>query len=460
MSQPIARRTLLRGVGTMMALPLLEAMLPLSALAQSAPKAPRRMAFLFIPNGIHMQDWTPKAEGTNFDLPYLMEPLKNVRSSINVLTGLTQKHAFANGDGAGDHARSAAAWLTGCQPRKTSGANIKAGISADQLAAQKLGHQTLFPSLELGCERGAQAGDCDSGYSCAYSSSISWRTESTPVAKEVDPRLVFERLFGGDDPAENAESRARRQKYNASILDFVMEDAKQLKRDLGTSDQRKLEEYFAGVREIEQRLAWAEKAAKEAKRSGDAQKSGDPQQLLATVSGLKGVPTDYANHIRLMGDMMILAFQADLTRICTFMFANEGSNRPYRMINIAEGHHELSHHGRQAEKQEKVRAINRFHMEQLGYILEKMQSIKEPGGTLLDNTMLVYGGGISDGDRHNHDDLPILLAGRGGGTIKTGRHLRYQNGTPMSNLFLSMLDRMGVPAETIGDSTGRLQMLL
>lgn len=446
MSELINRRTILRGMGTALALPLLEGMLPLTALAQSAKPQAKRMAFLFVPNGMHMSDWTPTTEGANFELPYLMEPLKNVKDSLTVLTGLMQDKARANGDGPGDHARSAAAWLTGCQPRKTSGANIRAGVSIDQIAARTLGKQTKFSSLELGCERGGMAGDCDSGYSCAYSSSIAWRGEATPVAKEVDPRLVFERLFGTSDPNESKESRARRSLYNQSILDFVAEDASRLKRRLGRQDQRKLDEYFAGVRDIEQRLAWQERASKD-----------------ALLSGLKipaGVPKDYDEHIRLMGDMMVLAFQADLTRVATFMLANEGSNRSYQKIAISEGHHELSHHGRVAEKQAKIRAINRFHTEQLAYILEKMQSIKEGDKTLLDNSLVLYGAGISDGDRHNHDDLPLLLAGRGGGTDPTGRHLRFPRETPMTNLFLSMLDRSGVRIDKLGDSTGRLQPLL
>ena len=446
MSRPIPRRTLLRGLGTAVALPLLEGMLPLNALAQSAPKVkPVRLAFLFVPNGMHMADWTPTTQGPNFALPYLLEPLLKVRRSISVLSGLAQQNARALGDGGGDHARSAAAWLTGCHPRKTAGADIKAGISADQIAAQKIGRKTPFPSLEIGCERGAQAGNCDSGYSCAYSSSIAWRGEATPVAKEVDPRLVFERFFGNGNAGETRESRDRRGRYKQSILDFVMEDAKQLQKQLGVQDQRKLDEYFSGVREIEQRLEWAERASDEAETAG--------------VKRPAGIPRDYGAHLRLMSDMMVLAFQADLTRVSTFMFANEGSNRSYRNIDIADGHHELSHHGRSPEKQQKVRAINRFHTEQLAYLLEKMQSIKEDEGTLLDNSMIVYGGGISDGDRHNHDDLPILLAGKGGGTLRQGRHIQYQNPTPMTNLFLSVLDRVGVRAETLGDSTGRLQQL-
>lgn len=432
-----------------MALPLLEAMLPLTARATSLKPADRpvRMAFLFVPNGINMADWTPSAVGSNFELPYTLEPLARVRRSINVLTGLTQANAFALGDGGGDHARSAAAWLTGCHPKKTSGANIQSGISADQLAAQKIGDLTRFPSLEIGCERGGLAGDCDSGYSCAYSNTISWRSDSTPVAKEVDPRAVFERLFGTGDVEEDAQSRALRQEYNKSILDFVLEDANALRGKLGTHDRAKLDEYLGGVREIERRIAWMEKANRESGKAG--------QPVLAV-----GTPKEYAEHVRLLGDIMVLAFQADITRLCTFMFANEGSNRAYRAIGINDGHHELSHHGRDAGKLAKIRQINRHHTEQLAYILERMGAIREGDATLLDNAMVLYGGGISDGDRHNHDDLPLLLAGKGGGGIRTGRHIRYQNGTPMTNLLLSMLDRVGIPAETLGDSTGRLQQLV
>jgi hypothetical protein len=450
MSQKIERRTLLRGAGALMALPLLDAMLPLSALAQSQ-KAPKRMAFMFVPNGANMADWRPAATGAGYQLPYILEPLKGVYNNMNVLTGLTQHQAHALGDGGGDHARSAAAWLTGCHPRKTAGANIKAGISADQIAAQRLGRLTRFPSLELSGERGGLAGDCDSGYSCAYSSTVSWRTESTPVAREVDPRLVFERLFGGMDENESAESRAKRIATDRSVLDFVTEDANALKRQLGVEDRRKLDEYFTGVREVEQRLAFIEKANKDGA-------SGAPGGIPVPT----GIPAEYGEHIRLMGDMMVLAFQADMTRVATFMLANEGSNRSYRTIGVAEGHHELSHHGRSAEKIEKIRKINRFHVEQVAYVVEKMKGIKEGNGTLLDNTLLVYGGGISDGDRHNHDDLPLVLIGGQAMGIKGGRHMVYKNGTPMTNLLLTMFDKVGIPADTIGtigDSTGRLAIV-
>jgi len=446
MSHRISRRTVLRGLGAAIALPTLEAMLPLTALAASGPKRPIvRMAFLFVPNGIHMPAWTPVQEGAHFDLPETLMPLQKVRDSITVMTGLTQHNAEALGDGPGDHARSAAAWLTGVHPRKTSGADIHAGISVDQLAASHIGGATQFPSVEVGCEQGGQNGDCDSGYSCAYSSHISWRSATTPMAKEIDPRQVFDRLFGNSDPGETAENRHMRDRDRSSIMDFVMGDAAQLKTKLGYQDRNKLDEYLTGVREIEQRL----------NRSATLRQA-------AAVSGItppEAMPADYGEHLRLMADMMALAFQTDLTRVGTFMWANEGSNRSFREIGIPEGHHDLSHHGGLKEKQDKLKVINKFQVTQLAYLLEKLQSIKEPTGTLLDNSMIVFGGGISDGNRHNHDDLPVLVAGRGGGAIQSGRHIVYPDGTPMANLYLSMLDRVGVRTDNLGDSTGRLQQL-
>ncbi len=444
---PHSRRTFLRGLGTAMALPMLEGILPTGALAQTGAKAARanRMAFLFVPNGVNMAEWTPAAEGA-LEISGTLAPLQNVKNKVSVLTGLAQHNAFALGDGGGDHARSAATWLTGCHPRKTDGADIKAGISVDQLAAMKVGKRTPFESLELGCERGAMAGNCDTGYSCAYSSSISWRGESTPNAHEIDPRAVFERLFGNSDPSETAESRMRRQGLKRSILDFVLEDANKLKRQLGVKDQSKLDEYFTGVREIEDRLARVEKI------------NADPS-LAAKIP--TGVPGEMGEHARLMADMMVLAFQADLTRICTFMLANDGSNRNYKEIGVPEGHHDMSHHGGDKHKLDQVAKINKYHMQQVAYFLEKMDSIREAdGNTLLDNSMIVYGAGIGDGDRHNHDDLPILLAGGGAGTLKQGKHIKFAANTPLNNLYLSLLDRMGVHAETIGDSTGRLTTLI
>lgn len=437
----------MKGIGTAVGLPLLESMLPLGAMAQSVQSRPNRIAFLFVPNGMHMQHWRPSTTGANYDLPTILKPLESVQGSVNVLTGLSQLNARALGDGPGDHARSTATWLTGVHPKKTAGADISCGISVDQVAAQAIGDRTRFPSLEIGCEQGAMAGSCDSGYSCAYSSNISWRAAETPNAKEITPRLVFERLFGNGEDLAEAEARAKRTLYNKSILDFVMEDAEKLMPRLGTRDRQKLEEYFESLRAIERRIVDVE------------ERDFDDILVGVEVPG-RGRPRDRGEHIRLMSDMMVLAFQADLTRICTFMYANDGSNRPYREIGISEGHHEISHHGKAADKLEKKRKIDEYHVEQLAYLLRKMQSIDELDGTLLDNSMLVYGAGISDGDRHNHDDLPILLCGKGGGRIKSGQHLVFPNQTPMNNLFVTLLDKVGVDVEQLGDSNGNLKELL
>lgn len=446
MSHRLSRRTILKGLGSAVALPSLEAMLPSSALAQSVPSAqkPVRMAFMFVPNGMNMNHWTPTAEGTAFELPSTLAPLAKVKDKLTVFTGLAQRNAFALGDGPGDHARSTAVWLTGVHPKKTAGADIRNGPSVDQVAAQRIGNRTKFASLEIGCERGAQAGDCDSGYSCAYSSNISWRSETTPVAKEVNPRLVFERLFGNGEAGEEAESRFRRERYRKSILDLVMDDAISLRKELGRRDVQKLDEYLEGVREIERRLERIEKE--------------NPTAMLSGAQRPKGIPAEYGEHIRLMGDMMILAFQSDLTRISTFMLANDGSNRPFRQIGITDGHHDISHHGNTSDKMEKKRQIDRWQVEQVAYVLERMNSIKEAdGSTLLDNSMVLFGAGISDGNRHNHDDLPIIMAGSAGGSFKTGRHVKFSRETPLTNLFITMLDRVGVDVEKLGDSSGKVQ---
>ena len=407
---------------------------------------PKRMAFFYVPNGAHMQDWTPSKEGADFELPHILESLGPFKDELLVLTGLAQDNAAAHGDGPGDHARSLACFLTGTHPLKTDGANIRAGVSVDQVAAEHIGKTTRFPSLELGCDRGAQSGNCDSGYSCAYSSNISWRSPTTPMAKEVNPRLVFERLFANRSRNETAAQRAKRELYRRSILDFVAEDASQLRNRLGLNDRRKLDEYLTAVRELERRVALAESSS---------------AGLDASVALKKpsGVPEDNKEHIRLMADLMVLAFQGDLTRVSTFMFANEGSNKSYAFIGVPEGHHDLSHHGGDHEKHEKIKKINRFHIEQFAYFLDRLKSIREGDKTLLDNSMIVYGSGIGDGDRHNHNDLPVLLAGRGGGTIKSGRHLKYPTNTPLNNLYLAMLDRVDAKIPTLGDSSGRLTNL-
>lgn len=441
----ISRRTVLKGFGTALALPMLEAMIPVS-LAGNAPSkaAPKRLAFVYVPNGVHMPGWRPEGEGRQFQLGSIMQPLAEFKDQLTVLTGLAVDKARANGDGPGDHARAMSAFLTGCQPRKTAGADIKAGVSVDQFAAQKIGQLTKFPSLEIGCEGGRQAGNCDSGYSCAYSSTIAWRGEATPVPKEIDPRAVFDRFFGGSSEPESAEARGRRERFNKSILDFVSEDANRLRGKLGGTDQRKLDEYLSAVREIERRVQ---------RVAQDTEPVVKPQTTKLPL----GIPKDYREHIRLMGDMMVLAFQADLTRIGTFVFANEGSNRNYKLIGVPDGHHDLSHHGRNPEKMEKISQINRFHMEQFAYFLGKLKAIREGEHSLLDNCMIVYGSGNGDGNRHNHDDLPVLLVGKGGGTVRGGQHVVYKEETPITNLYIALLDRLGVRVDRFGDSTGKLE---
>jgi hypothetical protein len=440
---PISRRTLLKGLGTAIALPWLEAMTPISLAAPLKKKPPLRMAFLYVPNGKHMPDWTPKETGKNYVLPPTLEPLAKVKDDLMILSGLTCDKARANGDGPGDHARAMAAFLTCSQPRKTNGADIKAGVSVDQVAAQKVGHLTKFPSLEIGCDKGMLSGNCDSGYSCAYSATLSWRSEATPNPKEINPRLLFERLFGGEGNEADV-ARAKRDQYNQSVLDFAMEDARSLRNQLGANDRRKLDEYLSSIREVESRIA-------KASNTTPAAKPG--------LERPTGIPREYIDHLRLMSDLMILAFQTDSTRIVTFAHANEGSNRAYRNIEVPEGHHDLSHHLSKPEKQAKIAKINRFHTEQLAYLLEKMKTVREGEGSLLDHSLILYGSGIGDGNRHNHDNLPVLLAGKANGAFKPGRHLRYGRDKPLADLHVSLLNTFGVPVEKFGDSKGRIEDL-
>ena len=445
MSNPLSRRTALRGLGTAIALPWLEAMTPAFARAAtgSSPPAPVRMAFFYVPNGVHMPDWTPSTEGADYSIPAILKPLEPFRDDFLVLSGLGQDNGEAHGDGPGDHARALSTFLTGARLKKTDGADIRAGVSVDQVAADKVGHATRFASLELGTERGAQAGNCDSGYSCAYSSNISWRSESTPMAKEINPRLVFERLFAHAKNGEYDPARAKRDRYRKSILDFVADDASQLNRRLGGSDRRKVDEYLTAVREIERRLERVDARA----------------DVAPDYESPKGIPDDYREHIRLMGDMMVLAFRADLTRVATFMFANETSGKSYPFLGVPEGHHDLSHHGNDPAKHAKIKLINTFHIEQFAYVIGKLKESREGEASILDRSMIVYGSGIGDGNRHNHDDLPVLLAGKGGGTIRSGRHVKYASRTPLNNLYASMLDRMGAGTPSLGDSTGLLPAL-
>ncbi len=435
----------------MLALPTLEAMGPSMARAAEAAAAgavgavPRRMAFVYIPNGVIGENWTPQGVGSSYLLSPTLAPLKSVKEDILIVSGLKHDKAKANGDGAGDHARANATFLTGVQARKTAGADIRVGVSVDQIAASKVGRQTRFPSLELSCDKARQAGSCDSGYSCAYQYNLSWKTETMPMAPENDPRRVFERLFGGGNANENAQSAALRKEYNKSILDFVMDDAKRLQSQLGVNDKRKLDEYLAGVRELELQIEASEKFnAKEL----DYKKP-------------TGIPKEKSNHFKLMFDLMVLAFRTDTTRISTFLMAHDGSNSPFPEIGIPDGHHNLSHHQNDKVMIEKLKRIDHFHMQNFAYFIERMKATKDADGTsLLDNSMIVLGSGIGDGNRHTHHDLPVVIAGKGGGTIKTGRHLKLTEQVPMTNLYLSMLDRMGVTGiPRLGDSTGRFQYL-
>ena len=438
--QPIPRRTVLKGLGTAVGLPWLEAMLPKSHVnAASNESSPLRMLFFNVPNGAHMPAWTPEKEGVEYRLTPILEPLAKHRDSISVLTGLTLDGAFAHGDGGGDHARSGASFLTGSHPRKTNGADIQNSVSVDQVAAQAIGDKSRFASLELGMEGSAQSGNCDSGYSCAYSSNLSWRNASSPLAKEINPATLFDRLFGGADAAGAAKNKMARLEKKKSVLDFVMEDAKELQIKLGAADQRKLDEYLYSIRDVENRMLHSDKL-----RVGE---DGIPAYARPS-----GVPREWDKHCRLMMDMTTLAIQSNSTSVLSFMYANEGSNRGYPDIGAPEGHHDLSHHGKSREKQEKIQKINVFHMTHFAYLLDQFAAIKEGDRSLLDNCMIVYGSGISDGDRHNHNNLPIILVGKAGGRITEASHYRFPDKTPLCNLYLWMLQQMGVQAESFGDS--------
>jgi hypothetical protein len=432
------RRTFLRGLGTAVALPFLDAMSP--AMTPSVTgKAPVRMAFVYVPNGIDMRNWTPSYEGKLDELPMILKPLEPLKQDLTLLGNLTHNNGRALLDGAGDHGRCCGAYLTGMQPKKTM-VDIKAGISCDQIVANQIGKQTRFPSLEIGLEDARQAGDCDSGYSCAYTNNLAWRSETQPLPPILDPRALFERLFG-TGVALSPEARARQAKYRRSILDFVTDDTKKLQTNLGPTDKRKLDEYLSSIREVERQLQKAE---------------SDNSQIDPKMDKPYGVPADFAEHFKLMSDMITIAFQADMSRVLTFLVTREGTSRAYREIGIADGHHPLTHHRNDPEMMAKVAQINTYMMTQFADWMKRLKGIQEGENSLLDNCMFVYGAGLADGNRHSHEDLPTLMVGRGGNYIKSGRRIVYRKETPMSNLFLTMMDRMGVHAEHFGDSTGHL----
>lgn len=433
----ISRRTLLRGAGAAIGLPMLEAMVPSTARAQSAA-APKRLLFYYVPCGIHMPAWTPSNEGAGYDLKTILSPLESLKDQVLVLSGLENRNARP--DGPGDHASGTGAFLTCAHPFKTSGANIRNGISVDQVAANAIGSETLFASLQLGSDGGAGTGNCDSGYSCAYARNISWASETQPLPKETNPRALFDRLFGGTDPLATLEQQRRRRLYRRSVLDFVKQDAATLKTKLGRTDNRKMDEYLTSIREIEMRI---EMEGLEPVCAAERPDGSD----------------DIRARVRNMTDLMVLAFQCDFTRITTFMLGNAGHNRSFSFIGVPEQHHDLSHHQNDQQKFAKLTDIGRWEVEQLAMLLTKMKAIEEPGGTMLDNSLVFFSSEISDGNRHNHDDLPVLLAGGGGGAVRSGRHVRYDR-TPIANLFRSMLGSVGVDGSNFGeDGTGPLANL-
>jgi len=442
----LARRTFLRGLGATLALPLLDSMVPaLAETTAGSAKPAVRMAFVYVPNGIIPGAWNPTAEGRNFEFMRTMKPLEPFRENLNVLSGLAQINGRALGDGAGDHARAGATWLTGIHPKKTEGAGIHSGVSVDQVAARELGKKTQLASLEIGLDTPSLAGGCDSGYSCAYTNTISWRGDTTPLPMEPNPRALFERLFGDGDSTD-ATARLAALKEQRSILDYIAGDIDRLETGLGKSDRSKLTEYLEAIRDIERRIQKAEEQ--------------NASMKIPVLERPAGVPPEFEDHAKLMIDMQVMAFQADLTRIVTFMIGREGSNRSYRNIAISDGHHSLTHHQNDPEKIEKVTKIDTYHTTLLAYYLGKLKSTPDGDGSLLDHSMVLYGSSICDGNAHTHHNLPLVLAGGAAGRIKGGRHIVYGKETPMNNLLVSMLDLAGVPGvESFGDSTGKAQYL-
>jgi len=443
----LGRRTFLRGLGASIALPgfssLGLAKETTAARGLTSTGAPLRTAYLYVPNGVNMAKWRPQGSGNDYAVNESMKSLEGFKDDIQIVKGLEQAHGWGHDDGAGDHARGGATFLTGVRAKKTAGSDIRLGISADQVAANYLGSETRLSSLELSSETVRRSGNCDSGYSCTYQYNLSWRSATQPMAPESNPRLVFERLFGGGSDKVRRDSLARRRAEKRSILDVVMAEAKTMEKNLGLNDRQKLDEYITGVREIEMRIQKSE--------------SFGPPPDPGVVAPEQGVPEEYQEHLRLLFDMMLLAFKTDQTRVSSFLLAHDGSNRSFRSIGVNEAHHGLSHHKRKPDKLEKIAKIDTFYCEQLAYFLEKMRSTEDvDGNSLLHNSMIVWGSGLSDGDRHTHNDLPIILAGGAGGKFKTGRHVEVGTDVPLNNLYMRLLSEVGADVPRIGDSTGIL----
>jgi hypothetical protein len=437
----IARRTFLRGAGATLALPLLDAMVPaLTALGQTPAKTNLRLGIVYVPNGMIMPKWTPPTEGAAFEITPILEPLVPFRDRLLVLSGLAANGGRAlEGEGAGDHARASAAFMSGVHPKKTEGSDLRAGVSFDQVAAKELGKRTQLASLELGLDANEIVGTCDVGYSCAYSNTLSWRSDTTPVPMENQPRAVFERLFGDSDSTD-PEERSARIRHDRSILDFLSEDVARLQSGLGKKDQAKLAEYLDAIRDVERRIQMAEQQS---------------SRELPTVSRPGGIPPTFTEHCKLMMDLQVLACQCDLTRVIAFMMGREQNTRVYTELGISDAYHPISHHQNDPVKIAKVTQIDILHTKMLAYYLDRLRSTADGDGTLLDHSMIVYGSALSDGNVHIHNNLPVLLIGGGAG-FKMGRHIRYPVDTPITNLYLTLLDRLKVPVDRLGDSTGKL----
>jgi hypothetical protein len=443
------RRHFLRGLGACVALPAFQSLLPARAvaatatarLATTASGAPLRTAFIFFPNGAIPSKWWPEGGETDFRFNATLAPLESMRGNLQVLGGLDHANARGGADGAGDHARGNGVFLTGVRLNK-SATDVRAGVSIDQVIAKQVGHLTRFPSLELTCDASRPSAGCDSGYSCAYQYNISWQSATTPMPPENNPRLVFERLFGAGAHGERAANAQARLMARRSVLDFVLDDARRIQRRLDSSDREKLDQYLTGVRDVELRIQKAEQFGPNV----------DPNETTPA-----GIPSNHAEYVDLMYDMMLLAFRTDSTRIATFILGHDGDNRSFSQIGIAEGHHDLSHHQNNEERIEKVAQIDRWYSERFAAFLKRMDATPDVDGkSLLHNSRIVYGSGNADGNRHTHDNLPMILAGGGGGTLSPGRFVQHGS-KPLTNLFLSLADQAGVTGlERFGDSTGRL----
>ena len=446
----LPRRTFLRGMGATVALPLLDAMVPaLSAVAQTAANPVTRLGFLYLPNGVSMNhtgvnNWKPVGEGTNFELSPILTPLAPFRDRLLVVSGLSHAQAEALGDGNGDHSRGTASWLSGVHPKFTQGGDVRAGVTADQIAAAELGRDTPLPSLELSVDLNFLVGNCDNGYSCVYMNTLSWRTATTPVPTEANPRVVFERLFGdGGTPEQRLAEMAR----DRSILDSVTQDARRLQKKLGAGDRARTDEYFDSIREVERRI------------QKGAQSVAEAEPLAGLERPPMGLPNDFAEHVGLMLDLQWLAFQADLTRVFTFMFGREISSRTYPELGLPEGHHSMSHHRDIPENMARLAKLNTYQTDLFASFLQKLDSTPDGDGSLLDHSLLLYGAGLSNPNIHSHNDLALTVVGGGSGNLQSGRHLAspLKSKTPMTNLLVSMLDKAGVRVDRLGDSTGGLQ---